>query len=151
MTSILKKAELLLQHLRQTIDNIESRHSATGYNFTDLRDEIATVTSGLRKAEYGTEMMATVQDHGAKIHSIKLGELIIKDVTKPGYPSVWAVCDENDHRLSKSGVMDAEPEGIRENQDWTIASKWDEAHQWWTAKEALQAAADYLAKKGGAK
>lgn len=149
MTSILKQAELLIDRLRQTIDNIEMRHPAAGYNFSDLREEIATVSSGLSAADSGSEMMAAVQAHGARVLSLKMGGLTIQDVTKPGHPSSWAVLDSHGHRLSKAGTMDTEPEGMRQNPDWTIASKWDEVHQWWTPQAALQAAADYLAKEGG--
>lgn len=137
--TILQKAYDALDAARSCIDRMEARQPAVHYHLDDLRSQIAQASSGLRTARLQGDLLTAAQAHGAKVAALKLGDLRIEDRTGPRRPPAWAVCDAFGCCLSVTGELDDEPQPSSRTPEWL------DAHRWYTAEDAIEAAARFLA------
>jgi hypothetical protein len=141
--TILKQALEALEKARRAISQMEQRQPMVKYHHQPLRDEIGKATGALQVAisEQTKDLDAVLL--GARVTAYKLGSLRVVERTAPGYPSAWMVLNEHSECLGRhSGQFCFEPHPSRITHEWT------QAHQWDTAREALQAAWDH--QQGGA-
>lgn len=140
--NVLQQAHDALEQARATISHMQQRQPYVKYSSEALYGSIDAAKAALSKAIAQGSAMDVAQAHGAKVAIYKMGSLRIIDRTAPGRPSTWVVCGGFGGYLSKSGQMDDKP--IDPTYEWL------QEHHWPTAEEAIKAAADYLAKEGGA-
>lgn len=142
--NVLQQAHDALEQARGTISRMQQRQPHIDYCNEVLYGDIAAVKTALAKAIAQGCLLHAVQEYGATIKRIDLGHLQIEDRTAPGRPSAWAVCDGFGSCLSKAGELVDEPQPSSRTYEWL------QEHRWPSADEAIKAAADYLAKEGGA-
>lgn len=144
MTTVLQQAYDALEKARGTISRMQQRQPHVNYSNDALYGHIDAAKSALSKAIAQGGAMEAAQAHGAKVAVYTLGNLRIEDRTALGRPSAWAVSDGFGSCLSKAGELDDEPQPSSRTYEWL------QEHRWHSAEEAINAAADYLAKAGGA-